>query len=102
MPGIRRGMLLTAEGQGGRWIAHSMVANQLARGTKLSFVYDFVAGAADFSSLKYTLDAARKPLSSDLDDEDFAALYGISRLLRFKRAVPRKVWQHDVWTDIYA
>ena len=172
MPFIRRGMLLTAEGQEGRWIAHGMVANQLARGiraatkpqismkcnhrelitcsrcplsshslsfvpmrslvfsyhsngkyhlllvlrfpgwllserplpsrrgTKLSFVYDFVTGSADFTSLKYTLDAARKPLR-DLDDDDFAALYGISRRLRFKLAAPRKPWQHDVWTDIY-
>ena len=60
-----------------------------------------MTGSADFSSLKYTLDAARKPLRSDLDDDDFAALYGISRRLRFKLATPRKPWQHDVWTDIY-
>ena len=32
MPSIARGMLLTAEGQAGRWIAHGLVTGQLARG----------------------------------------------------------------------
>ena len=101
MPGIRSGMLLTTEGQGGRWIAHSLVQNQIARGRRLSFVYDFVNGTADISSLQFTLDAARSPLRTDLDDDDFEALYGISRRLFFKLAAPRKVWQHDVFADIY-
>ena len=95
-------MLSTAEGQAGRWIAHSMVTCQLARGARLSFVYDFVSGKAAFSSLKYTLDAARKPLRTDLGDEDFTALYGISRRLAFKPAEPRKRWQQDAWTNVYA
>ena len=76
--------------------------NLFSRGAKLSFVYDFVSGKADFSSLKYTLDAARKPLRTDLSEEDFTALYGISRRLAFKPSAPRKQWQHDAWADVYA
>ena len=78
-----------------------MVQNQVARGHRLSFVYDFVNGAADLTSLQFTLDAARSPLRTDLDDDDFKALYGISRRLSFKLAAPRKVWQHDVFADTY-
>ena len=75
---------------------------QLARGAKLSFVYDLVTGAAEFSSLQYTLDAAKPPLRTDLDDDaEFESLYGISRRLRFRLAVPRKAWRRDVFTDIY-
>ena len=72
------------------------------RGAKLSFVYGVVSGNAGFSSPKYTLDAARKPLRTDLSEEDFALLYGISRRLAFKPAAPRKEWQQDAWADVYA
>ena len=102
MPDVRRGMLLTSGGRGGQWVAHSVVSNQLARGSKLSFVYDFVADAAGFDAMKYVLDAARGPLREDLDEDEFAALYGIPRYLRFKPASTRKVRQYDIWADIYA
>ena len=102
MPSIRNGMLLTVGGHGGHRVAYNMVFGQLARGSKLSFVYDFVAGAGDFSASKFTLDAARKPLRGDLDEDEFKAMYGVSRFLRFKPAAPRKAWQYDVWSDLYA
>ena len=96
MQDLRRGMLLTSGGRGGQWVASSVVSNQLQRGHKLSFVYDFMACAAGFGSIRYVLDAARKPLREDLDEEDFAAMYGIPRRLRFKHAAARKVRLHDV------
>ena len=102
MPDVRRGMLLTSGGRGGQWVAHSVISNQLARGSKLSFVYDFVADAAGFDAMSYVLDAAREPLREDLDEDEFAALYGIPRYLRFKHASTRKVRQYDIWADIYA
>ena len=102
MKGIRRGIQSSVGATGGRWVANSIFYQQLARGAKLSFVYDLVTGAAEFSSLKYTLDAAKPPLRTDLDDDaEFESLYGISRRLRFRHAVPRKAWRHDVFTDIY-
>ena len=53
MCGIARGMKFTAECNGARWIANSIVCNQIQRGTKLSFVFDFISGStAGFSSLR--------------------------------------------------
>ena len=102
MKGIRRGIQSSVGATGGRWAANSIFYQQLARGAKLSFVYDLVTGTAEFSSLKYTLDAAKPPLRTDLDeDAEFESLYGISRRLRFRHAVPRKAWRNDVFTDIY-
>ena len=102
MCGIARGMKFTAECNGARWIANSIVCNQIQRGTKLSFVFDFISGStAGFSSLRYTLDAARAPLHTDLTDEEFLMVYGLSRKLSFKVAAPRKVSSHDIWAGIY-
>ena len=99
---ISRGMKLTAQGNGARWIASSMVHTQLARGAKLSFVYDFLAGSSvAFSSLRYILDAARAPLHTDLSDEEFVKVYGLSRRLSFKAAGTRKVPQHNLWDGVY-
>ena len=102
MPDVRQGMLLSSGSRGGQWVAYSVISNQLARGSKLSFVYDFVADAAGFDAMKYVLDAGREPLREDLDEAEFAALYGIPRYLRFKHATTRKVRQYDIWADIYA
>ena len=51
------------------------IHTQLARNSKLSFVYDFVDGASKFDSLNYVRDAARKPLQDGLSSEEFVQLY---------------------------
>ena len=101
MWGIAKGMKFTVECNGARWIANSTVRTQVQRGNSLHFVYDFISGQADFSSLRYTMDAARAPLHTDLSDEEFLQVYGLSRKLTFKDAAPRKATPHDMWGDIY-
>ena len=102
MCSIARGMKFTAECNGARWIANSIVCNQIQRGTTLSFVFDFMSGAAiGYDSLRYTRDAARLPLHTDSTDEEFLKVYGLSRKLSLNFALPRKVVPYDMWADIY-
>ena len=63
----------------------------------LQFVYDIVSPDTSFDNLKYVLDAARKPLS---DTSNFAEVYGLPRLLVFKRAEAR-VSKPPKWWGVY-
>ena len=61
----------------------------------LQFVYDIVSPDTSFDNMKYVLDAARKPL---LDTSNFEEVYGLPRLLVFKRAAARVSKPHNWWS----
>jgi len=52
---------------------------------------------ADFSSLRFVVDAVRTPETS----AKFKQLYGIPRLLKFERAIGRPSVPVDFWCGIY-
>ena len=84
-------------------LADRCVHSQLARGEKLSFVYDFVGAGRPFSSLNFVHNAARKPLQEWLPSEEFEQTYGLPQRLCFKAASEqRPAAEHDYWTDLYA
>ena len=63
----------------------------------LQFVYDIVSPGTSFDTMKYLLGAARKPL---LDTSNFEEVYGLPRLLVFKRAETR-VSKPQNWWSVY-
>lgn len=64
------------------------LANQLLKKQRLAFVYDFVSCDESLSDAHFVFNAKRPPLSQ-LDDEEFEAVYGLPPRLRFKEAPPR-------------
>jgi hypothetical protein len=77
------------------------IHTQLARRSKLSFVYDFVDSTRKFDSLNYVRDAARKPLQDRLSSEEFVQLYGLPKTLCFVAAAERATAPHNYWGDLY-
>ena len=82
-------------------LADRCVHSQLARGEKLSFVYDFVGAGRPFSSLNFVHNAARKPLQEWLPSEEFEQTYGLPQRLCFKAASERPPAGADYWSDLY-
>ena len=66
-------------------------------GKPLLFVYDVISSDAEFSSLRFTVDAVRPPDTS----AKFEKLYGIPRLLKFEMASDRPSVPVDFWCGIY-
>ena len=99
MPRVAKSMQTSA--RSAKSMADRCVHSQLARGDKISFVYDFVDSSRPFSSLNFVHNAGRKPLQEFLPSEDFAQLYGLPQRLCFKAASERPAAEHDYWTDLY-
>ena len=66
-------------------------------GKRILFVYDVISCDADFSSLRFVVDAVRPPETN----ARFEQLYGIPRLLKFERAIDRPSVPVDFWRGIY-
>jgi hypothetical protein len=84
-----------------RHLADDLLMAQLRRGSKISYVYDFVSCPAKIDCLRFVIDARRSPLRTTASSREFFAEYGLERKLRFQVATPRKVLAHDLWSDIY-
>ena len=82
-------------------LVDARIHTQLARSSKLSFVYDFVDGTRTFDSLNYVRNASQKPLQDRLSSEEFVQLYGLPKTLCFVAAAERAASDHDYWGDLY-
>ena len=100
MPQVSKSMQTNA--RCAKALADRCVHTQLARGEKISFVYDFVDCSQPFSSLNFIHNAARKPLQELLASGTFEQTYGLPQRLCFKDASERPAAEHDYWTDLYA
>ena len=76
------------------------IYRRLSSNEGLQFVYDLIHVPTPFQSLKFTIDAGRAPLRN-LDDEQFALVYGLPKKLAFKRAETRETFPSDLWSVLY-
>ena len=67
--------MLTRQVPDGARVAVQAHAARASVGERLHFIWDMVSCDAPFSSLKFVLDAARRPLS-DEPDTDFEKVHG--------------------------
>ena len=82
-------------------LAHEHQACRIQSSESLLFVYDFCTCAHTFEDLKFTRDASRYPLNSDLDDEQFGNIYGLPAKLLFELHKFRKAAAIDWWEGVY-
>ena len=66
-------------------------------GKRILFVYDVISCDADFSSLRFVLDAVRPPETN----ARFEQIYGIPRYLKFDRVSERASVPVDFWHGVY-
>ena len=84
----------------GARVAVEAHAARASVGERLHFVWDMIACDAPMASLKFVLDAARRPLS-DRPGTDFDKIYGLPRFLRFEQQQPRMQVRVDLFEGVY-
>ena len=101
--GVMRRMqkLMLGSGTAAKSFANSHAYARLSANEKSLFVYDLVDTTRAFSSLNWVLNAGRKPLREQLCDEEFQALHGLPKSLKFEAASARPAQEHDLWSQLY-
>eukprot|EP00973_Karenia_brevis_P033264 4589639-Karenia_brevis.AAC.1 len=82
-------------------VANDILASRINDHEQLLFVYDFCTCTCSFDTLKYVRDARRPPLQTEMNDERFAQIYGLSAEVTFTRYKPRERITTNWWQGIY-